>query len=63
MLMPDKAIPAGKAQPLTYTGIERLPVIAAVAINPVPTAFEIVVKCFICLANFSLTKTLFKKKP
>ena len=44
ILMSDKDMPIGKAQPLSNTGIERMPVITTVAINPVPTAFEIVAK-------------------
>lgn len=42
--MPDKAMLIGMVQPLANTGIERRPVITAVAINPVPAVLEIVAK-------------------
>ena len=44
MLMLDKVMPIGKAQSLVNKKIERLPVITAIAINPVPTTVEIVAK-------------------
>ena len=59
----DKAIPTGKVHPLVTAGRERLPVITAVMINPMPTAFEIVVKRFIILTNFSLLAILPINRP
>ena len=48
MFMLDKAMPIGNTQPLEIAEIERLPIITAVAINPVATVFEVVTKAFIC---------------
>ena len=39
MLIPDKAAPIGKTQPLANARIERLPVITAVVTNSMLTAF------------------------
>ena len=47
MLMPNKATPIGKTQPLANAGIGKLPAITVVAINAVPTAFDIVAKSFV----------------
>ena len=47
-------MPIGKAQSLANTGIETPPVMTAVALNPVPTTFEIMNNCCIFLVNFSL---------
>lgn len=54
IVLPERATTTGRPYTLENTGIERLPVITAVQINPVPKIFEIVVKIFIFLANFSL---------
>ena len=55
-LMLDKAIPIGNAQPPANAGMERLPVITAVAINPVLTVFEIPAKsCFVFSYFFSVS--------
>ena len=40
MLMIDKITAIDKAKPLANAGIERLPVIKAIAIIPVVTTFE-----------------------
>ena len=53
-VMLDKGIHARKAHQLVKVGIERIPVITAVTINPMPAAFEIVAKRFIILTNFYL---------
>ena len=45
MLIRYKATYKDKAQPLANAGTERLPVATAVAINTIPTAFEIVATC------------------
>ena len=39
MLIPDKAMPIGKAPPVVNKVIERLSVITTVTINSMPTAF------------------------
>ena len=56
-------MPIGKAQPLANAGIERLPVIMGVVFTPVSAAFEIVVKYFIFLPNFSFLEILSKNRP
>ena len=61
--MLDKVIPTGKVHPLIIAGIERLPVITAVMINPMPTSFDIVAKGFIILTNFSLLVILPINRP
>ena len=61
MLMSDKAMLIGKPQLLANTGKERLPVITAVMISPLSTAFEIALKSFIFSANFSLLAISHKK--
>ena len=62
-VMFDKVIPTGKVHPLIIAGIEILPVITAVMINPMPTSFEIVAKRFIILTNFSLLAILPINRP
>ena len=42
--MPNKAMLIGMAQPLANTGMERQPVITAIAISPVTASLEIVTK-------------------
>ena len=54
MFILHKTTPIGKPQSLANAGIETQPVITAVALNPVPTTFEIINNCCIFLVNFSL---------
>ena len=59
--MPDKTTSIGKTQPMANAGIERISVITATVINPVPGTFEIVAKLFDFLDSFSLLAFLSEK--
>ena len=53
IVMLDEATPTGEDHSRVNAGIERLALITAVVINPVPMPFEIIAKRFIFAANFS----------